>query len=141
MIWSRNFGVEADFHRTGRCHTATFEDSLCQSVSPAVERKKVTAAFDGGRVTPDGGVLLLVAAEGALGTAGRLAPLITDLGNPLLVAHGAAELLRARMLAIACGYEDANDLDHLLTEPGFKLACGRLPGSGTDLRLRPTVSR
>jgi hypothetical protein len=45
------------------------------------------------------------------------------------------------MLAIACGYEDADDLDHLRTDPGFKLACGRLPDSGTDLCSQPTVSR
>jgi len=45
------------------------------------------------------------------------------------------------MLAIACGYEDADDLDHLRTDPGFKLACGRLPDSGADLCSQPTVSR
>jgi hypothetical protein len=45
------------------------------------------------------------------------------------------------MLAIACGYEDADDLDDLRTDPGFKLACGRLPDSGTDLCSQPTVSR
>ena len=45
------------------------------------------------------------------------------------------------MLAIACGYEDGDDLDHLRTDPGFKLACGRLPDSGTDLCSQPTVSR
>ena len=45
------------------------------------------------------------------------------------------------MLAIACGYEDADDLDHLHTDPGFKLACGRLPNSGAELCSQPTVSR
>jgi len=45
------------------------------------------------------------------------------------------------MLAIACGYEDADDLDHLRTDPGFKLACGRLPDSGDDLCSQPTMSR
>ncbi len=39
---------------------------------------------------------------------------------------------------IACGYEDA---DYLRTDPGFKLACGRLPDSGRDLCSQPTVSR
>jgi hypothetical protein len=45
------------------------------------------------------------------------------------------------MLAIACGYEDADDLDNLRSDPGFKLACGRLPDSGNDLCSQPTVSR
>jgi hypothetical protein len=35
-----------------------------------------------------------------------------------------ADILRARMLAIA--YEDGDDLDYLRSDPGFKLACGRL---------------
>ena len=59
--------------------------------------------------------------------------MISDPRNPLLVTHSVADILRARMLAIACGYEDADDLDHLRTDPGFKLACGRLPDSGSNL--------
>jgi hypothetical protein len=112
---------------------AMLEDSLLPFSFPAVERKKVSAAFDGGRISSDGGVMLLAAAERALGIADRLAPLITDPRNPLLVTHSVADILRARMLAIACGYEDADDLDQLRTDPGFKLACGRLPDSGSDL--------
>jgi hypothetical protein len=117
------------------------EDSLLPFSFPAVERKKVTAAFDGGRITSDGGVMLLAAVEKELGIADRLASLIADPRNPLLVTHSVADILRARMLAIACGYEDADDLDHLRTDPGFKLACGRLPNSGSDLCSQPTVSR
>src|ERR1700744_4847828 len=117
------------------------EDSLLPFSFPAVERKKVTAAFDGGRITSDGGVMFLAAAERALGIAARLAPLITDSRNPLLVTHSVVDILRARMLAIACGYEDADDLDHLRSDPGFKLACGRLPESGAELCSQPTVSR
>ena len=36
---------------------------------PAVSRKKITAAFDGGRLTSDGGVPLLALAERRLGIA------------------------------------------------------------------------
>ena len=43
--------------------------------------------------------------------------------------------------AIACGYEDADDLDFLRTDPAFKLACGRLPETGGDLCSQPTLSR
>ena len=117
------------------------EDTLLAFDFPAVGRKKVTAAFDGGRMTSDGGVLLLAAAERRLGIARTLAALIADPRNPLLVTHSVADILRARMLAIACGYEDADDLDHLRTDPGFKLACGRLPDSGAELCSQPTVSR
>jgi hypothetical protein len=133
---SKPISAESDAATSGMV-----EDNLLPFSFPAVERKKVTGAFDGGRITSDGGVMSLAAAERALGIAGRLAPLITDPRNPLLVTHSVANILRARMLAIACGYEDADDLDHLRTDPGFKLACGRLPDSGTDLCSQPTVSR
>jgi hypothetical protein len=108
---------------------------------PATGRKKITAAFDGGRMTSDGGVMLLASAERRLGLAARLASLIADPRNPALVTHSVADILRARMLAIACGYEDADDLDHLRTDPGFKLACGHLPDTGKDLCSQPTMSR
>jgi hypothetical protein len=40
---------------------------------PAVGRKTLTANFDGGRLTSDGGVMLLAMAERRLGIADRLA--------------------------------------------------------------------
>jgi hypothetical protein len=109
------------------------EDTLLPFSLPSVQRKKITAAFDGGRMTSDGGVMLLAAIESSLGVATKLASVIADARNPALISHSVADILRARMLAIACGYEDADDLDHLRTDPGFKLACGRLPDSGRDL--------
>ena len=117
------------------------EDALLPFHFPAVACKKVVAAFDGGRITSDGGVLLLAAAERRLGIADKLADLISDPRDPNLVKHSVADILRARILAIACGYEDGNDLDRLRFDPGFKLACGRLPDSGADLCSQPTVSR
>jgi hypothetical protein len=50
------------------------DDTLLPFTFPAVRRKKVTAAFDGGRMTSDGGVVLLAEAERRLGLA--------DKGNP-----------------------------------------------------------
>src|SRR3954463_11991395 len=108
---------------------------------PAIGRKKLTAAFDGGRLTSDGGVMLLAAAERHLGICDRLAGVISDPRDPSRGGPPLAHLLRARILAIACGYEDADDLDHLRRDPGFKLACGRLPDSGRDLCSQPTMSR
>jgi hypothetical protein len=117
------------------------DDTFLPFSFPAVGRKKVTAAFDGGRITSDGGVMLLAAAERRLGLANRLAAAIRDPRDPARVTHAVADILRARVFAIACGYEDANDLDRLRTDPAFKLACGRLPDSGIDLCSQPTCSR
>jgi len=101
------------------------DDADAPFLFPAVGRKKVIADFDGGRLTPDGGVMPPAAAERRLGIADRLAGLTADPRNPLFVAHGVAGILRARMLAIAiaiaiaiaCGYEDADDLDRLAHRP------------------------
>ncbi|MBM3490892.1 MAG: IS1380 family transposase, partial [Alphaproteobacteria bacterium] len=72
---------------------------------PSVGRKKMSASFDGGRISSDGGVMVLAQAERRLGLADRLAALIADRRDGARVIHPLA-----RLLAIACGYEDANDL-------------------------------
>ena len=109
--------------------------------SPAVSGKKVTAAFDGGAITSNAGVLLLARAERSLRIAERLAPHIPDHRDPTRVTHGLADILRARCLAIAAGYEDADDLDVLRHDPAFKMALGRAPGEKVGLASQPTMSR
>ena len=116
-------------------------DSLLPFSLPSVERKKITAAFDGGRLSSDGGVMLLGLAERRTGIADRLAAEIVDRRDPTRVVHTLSDILRARILAIACGYEDADDLDYLRSDPALKLACGHLPDSGRDLCSQPTMSR
>ena len=117
------------------------DDTLLPFSFPAVSRKKVTAAFDGGRISSDGGVMLLAEADRRLGLADKLAAVMSDPRDPTRITHKLADILRARILAIACGWEDADVLDHLRKDPAFKLACGRLPDSGDDLCSQPTMSR
>lgn len=116
-------------------------DTLLPFAFPAVHSKKVTAAFDGGRITSNGGVMVLAATERKLDIAAKLAAVICDRRDPQRVVHRLPDILRARIFAIACGYEDADDLDWLRSDPAFKLACGRLPDSGPDLCSQPTMSR
>ncbi len=52
-----------------------------------------------------------------------------------------ADILKARVLAIACGYEDADDLDSLRHDPAFRLALGKLVEAGPGLASQPTMSR
>src|ERR1700753_1230198 len=116
-------------------------DSLLPFSLPSVERQKITAVFDGGRLSSDGGVMVLTLAERRIGIADRLAAEIVDRRDPARVVHTLSDILRPRILAIACGYEDADDLDHLRSDPALKLACGHLPDSGHDLCSQPTMSR
>ena len=98
------------------------DDNLLPFSFPAVSRKQITAAFDGGRLTSDGGVMLLSMAERRLGIAQRLARCFPDARDPTRITHTLADMIRARIFAIACGYEDANDLEYLGKDPAFKLA-------------------
>ena len=79
------------------------DDSLLPFDLPAVRRKKVSAAFDGGLISSDGGLVLLREAERRLGLAETLAGCIRDRRNRAQVVHSLAAMLRFRMFAIACG--------------------------------------
>ena len=85
------------------------EDTLLPFAFPAVARKKVSAAFDGGMLSSDAGVLLLRNVENQVGIARRLSLCLKDRRDPDCIKHTVEEMLRLRILAIAAGYEDAND--------------------------------
>ena len=55
--------------------------------------KKITAAFDGGRMTSDGGVMVLAQAERRLAIAEKLAAVIADPRDPLRLVHSKCEIL------------------------------------------------
>src|ERR687891_2290982 len=103
--------------------------------------KPVQITFDAGRLTSDGGILLLADVERRLGIAERLAHCLADSRSPERVHHTLAEMIRFRVLLIAAGYADANDCDALRSDPAFKMAVGRLPESGRDLCSQPTMCR
>jgi hypothetical protein len=109
--------------------------------SSPVAGKAVRAAFDGGRLTSDAGVLVLAEIERRLGIAERLARCIADPRSPERVLHTVAEIIRFRVLLIAAGYPDANDCDALRADPAFKMALGRAPETGADLCSQPTMCR
>ncbi len=98
------------------------------------------AAFDGGRLTSDGGLPWLAEADTALGLCDALAACIPDWRHGP-VRHTLATLVRQRVFQIACGYADQDDADTLRSDPLLKLVCGRLPDTGTDLASQPTLSR
>ncbi|GAA4250817.1 transposase [Azospirillum formosense] len=106
-----------------------------------VAGKPVHAAFDGGRLTSDAGVLLLAEIDRRLGICERLVRCIEDPRAPERVQHTLAEMICFCALLIAAGYPDANDCDALRSDPAFKMAVGRLPESGGDLCSQPTISR
>ena len=79
------------------------DDSSLPFDLPSVQRKKVSAAFDGGLISSDGGLVLLREAERRLRLAETLAGCIRDRRNQAQVVHALPAMLRFRTLAIACG--------------------------------------
>src|SRR5258707_12520762 len=98
------------------------DDTILPFSFPAVEAKKVTAAFDGGRLTSNWGVMILAMAERRLGLADNSARMFPDRRDPTRVVHSLVDMFRARMFAICCGYKDADDLDHLRAATPVQLA-------------------
>jgi len=100
----------------------------------------MSAAFDAGRLTSDGGLVWLGQADRSLGLCEALAACIPEWRRGA-VLHSLPTLVRQRIFQIACGYADQNDATTLRSDPLLKAVCGRLPESGADLASQPTLSR
>ncbi len=103
--------------------------------------KKITARFDEPRVSSDGGVLYLREVDHQIGLMDRLVDAIDDPRRQSHIDHTLAELLRQRTYQIGCGYEDADDCDHLRADPALKTAVGRDPADDPALGSQPTMTR
>jgi hypothetical protein len=98
------------------------------------------AAFDGGRLTSDGGLLWLSEVDSEMGLCEAISECVPE-WRTRKARHSLASLIRQRVFQIACGYEDQNDSDTLREDPLLKLSCGTLPESGPSLASQPTISR
>jgi hypothetical protein len=96
-------------------------------------------AFDGGAITSNGGVVLLAAADRAIGLSQRLAQCFTDLRFADAVRHSVPDLLRQRIFGLALGHEDLIDHDALRDDPALAAVLdkpsGRLAGKSTLNRM------
>jgi hypothetical protein len=93
-----------------------------------VERRRVVAGFDGGRMTSDAGALLLARADRAIGLIDRFAGCFGDDRAAGLIEHPLRVLVGQRVLGIALGYEDLLDHDQLRFDPVLGAAMGKLEG-------------
>lgn len=108
---------------------------------PDIFDRPVVAKFDQRQGSSDGGAILLKAAERRLGLTSALAACLRDDRESGKVRHELSELITQRVMAIALGYEDANDAARLASDPIHKLLVGRDPVEGEDLASQPTLSR
>jgi hypothetical protein len=92
------------------------------------------ASFDGGRISSDGGALLLRAVDQKLGILGRFAECFDDHRSPEWVEHSVEALLRQRVFGLALGYEDLNDHDDLRRDALLATCCGKSDPTGETRR-------
>ena len=107
--------------------------------------RKVTAAFDGGAITSNGGALLLRETDRRIGLFDRVAACFTDGRDRRLTEHSVRTLVAQRIAGLALGYEDLNDHDSLRHDPllallsdkleGGRKGCAALAGKSTLNRL------
>ncbi len=106
-----------------------------------IDDKPVLLDFEAGRLSSDGGVLLVGPIDGHRGLTQAMASVLHDERDPKRIHHSMIDLLRQRVFQIAAGYEDQDDSDTLRIDPIFKMLLGRLPETGADLASQPTMSR
>ncbi len=107
-----------------------------------LNRKKVEASFSGGAIGSDGGLLLLREVDKKLQLTKKLSKVFNDQRHPSYIDHTIEGLLKQRIYAIAAGYEDVNDHDHLRQDLCFQTAVGRevtLASSATLSRFENSV--
>ena len=83
------------------------------------------ARFDGGRISSDGGALLLRETDRRHHLLARLAGCFLDGRDPERVEHSIQEMLSQRIYGLALGYEDVNDHEQLRTDPLFGVLAGK----------------
>jgi hypothetical protein len=99
-------------------------------------RRKVVGAFDAGRVSSDGGLLLLRETAERTGLLKRFAACFADHRDARLIEHTVEELVAQRTYGIACGYEDLSDHDTLRDDVLFAVAAGKRDAVGEQRARR-----
>ena len=88
-------------------------------------RRTVTARFDGGTISSDGGAVLLQQTDRRLNLLERFSRCFLDGRNPALVEHSVREMVAQRVYGLALGYEDLQDHEQLRTDPVFGMLAER----------------
>jgi hypothetical protein len=102
-----------------------------------VGRRVVEAAFDGGDIVSDGGVMLLRQADERIGLTRAAASVFADSRRAASVRHSIHSLLAQRVYGLCCGWEDVTDHNTLRHDLALQTAVGR----AEDLASAPTLSR
>jgi hypothetical protein len=106
-----------------------------------LKRQQIVADFDGGRLTSDGGALLLREVDRRCGLVQALADCIADPRAPGKIKHDLRTLLAQRIFGIALGYEDLNDHLTLRNDAIFAVLADQRPDPDDPLASPSTLCR
>lgn len=95
-------------------------------------RRRVTARFDGGAISSDGGAIWLREVDRRLNLLKRLAACFRDHRDLERSEHSVRELVSQRVYGLALGYEDLNDHDELRHDPLLALLAGKADPTGEE---------
>lgn len=87
--------------------------------------RKIITNFNGGKVTSDGGVLLLRDIDKKLNLIPRIACICSDIRKKSNCKHDIVSMIRQRVYSLALGYEDLNDHNELRNDPAFQTAINK----------------
>ena len=93
-------------------------------------KRTIVAEFNGGRITSDGGVVLVGEVDRRRRIVERFAGCFTDARDPGSVEHAVEDLVRQRTYALALGYEDLNDHDELRSDALLAAVVGKADPTG-----------
>lgn len=86
--------------------------------------RSVVARFDGGKITSNGGGLLMQQVEKRIDLLSRFSNCFLDGRDQKRIRHGVRQMLAQRVYGLALGYEDLNDHEQLREDPLLMLLAG-----------------
>jgi len=92
---------------------------------PVFKRRLIEADFKGGDISSDGGVLLLRSIDRQLGLSEAVAAVMPDSRRQASCEHNVLNLIQQRLYALALGYEDLNDHQHLRQDIALQTSVDR----------------
>lgn len=98
----------------------------------ALRSRKITAQFDGGDISSDGGGILLREIDSKINLIDQISDCFRDCRDPDRIDHSIKDLVSQRVFGIILGYEDLNDHDRLRYDPLMAAICGKEDPTGSD---------
>ena len=104
-------------------------------------RRQVVADFDGGRLTTDGGALLLREVDRRIELISAIDDCIPDPRDPRYIIHDQRAMLAQRIVSLALGYEDLNDQETMRVDPALQSVAGCSPEEDEPMASPSTLCR